>query len=688
MLLREYLNEFELDWAQAPVRSELISAQELKGAKILLIGEQPELQKAVAWSFLAWNDSKKAGVCVESAIFADGRLHEEQLYGEQAFAPKEADYVILTGFCCREELPDARGTLAYLQHFARLVQAVCALSAKRVLLLSDGRVYGKLSHGFAASEYEAGQTDPCAPGYEAQYLLQAQERMLTEQARSTGTPFEILRTGFIYGACLPLMKHPAAELAKKTAVGEEMCLTLSQDRSSYVSIHDVLTAIQFVLTRCPGNKIYNVSGPASDASVGELAMLLYRNFPERCRITLTSATKETSALAEADAKETSASSAAKNHQVSGTPLLSDAAEAGTKETPALAEAGTGETPASSGTWLNTQLLAHYGFEPKVSLEDGLIILVKSLQNTGEVFIFDNTYLGKLEKVQKILLGYLLEIDRICKKHDIKYFLAGGTLLGAIRHHGFIPWDDDADVMMLREDYDRFQRVVQEELPDNIFMQLPETEKGNFNPFTKLRINNTMFATEFTGHFMDMHNGIFFDVLSHDRTGKHKWSQKLHLMATMLTRSVVFNKWGDTDIKGGGAHPIICKIVDHAKYLIPMPLALWAQKHALEFFKNKKTGFLYDGMGRNLKRGAFPAKWLEEAVYVDFEGFRFPVPKEYDKYLTYLYGDYMQMIPVSQRRTSHSIVLMDLGEYSDYRVTASQTDKDQDWTGRKDRTCSL
>ncbi|MFR8548443.1 MAG: hypothetical protein ACLVEV_07470, partial [Lachnospiraceae bacterium] len=62
MLLRDYLNEFELDWAQAPVRSELISAAKLKGAKVLLLGAQPELNKAVAWSFLAWNDSAKAGI--------------------------------------------------------------------------------------------------------------------------------------------------------------------------------------------------------------------------------------------------------------------------------------------------------------------------------------------------------------------------------------------------------------------------------------------------------------------------------------------------------------------------------------------------------------------------------------------------------------------------------------------------
>lgn len=622
MLLRDYLNEFELDWAQAAVRSELISGQKLKGARVLIAGIQEELQKAIAWSFLAWNDKNRASIAVEAADCRNGELQITQKYSETEFEPVEADYVILTGFCSRTVFSSALERMEYIRKFAELTKAVSENGCKRVLLLSDGRVYGKLSQGFAASEYEAGKTDSCAEGYEEQYFLQTLESCFAECMRKKNIGFNVLRTGFIYGPCIPMMQHSVAELARKTAAGETISMELSQNKTSYICIHDVLTAIQFVLVQCPKNKIFNAAGLKSTLSDGEIAMLLYQNFPNQCQVTMTS-------------------------QISD--QKSDASYENT-----------------TGIWLNTQLLEHYGFRPAVSLEDGLIILVKCLQNTGEVFIFDNTYLGKLEKVQQILLGYLLEIDRICKKHNIKYFLAGGTLLGAIRHHGFIPWDDDADVMMLREDYDKFQRVVQDELPENIFMQIPQTEKGNYNPFTKLRINNTMFATEFTGHFLDMHNGIFFDVLSHDKTGNHKWSQKLHLMLTMLTRSVVFNKWGDTDIKGGGAHPIICKIVDHVKYLIPMPFALWAQNCSLEFFSKRKSEYLYDGMGRNLKRGSFPAKWLEEAAYVEFEGYQFPVPKEYDKYLTYLYGDYMQMIPVSQRRTSHSIVLMDLGMYSGYK----------------------
>ena len=632
MLLRDFLNEFELDWAQAAVRSGQIPQRSLKGARILLAGDQMELQEAIAWSFMAWNDEKHSDVRVaEAAIQADGTLAVTHSFTAEPVTGVTADYVILTGLCCAQVPQTPPEQLEYLQTFGALVDAVCRLNCKRILLLSDGRVYGALPPEFAASEYEAGKTDVAAEPFSEQYLLQAMESLLISKARAAGKSCSILRTGRMYGACLPLKEHTAFTMAKYTAMEMEQPLMLSAVRSSYVSIHDVLTAIQFVLTVCPENKIFNVKGKDSDQSPAQLAILLYQNFPKQCRI---------------------------NQIVHG-----EESENGVRS----GEMRPVEEPQESGSMLNTQLIEHYGYEPQISMEDGLIILVKYLQHTDEVFIFDNTYLGKLKKVQEILLGYLLEIDRICRKYDIRYFLAGGTLLGAIRHHGFIPWDDDADVMMLREDYDRFMQVVQKELPENIFVQVPETEKGNHNPFTKLRINDTMFATEFTGHFMDMHNGIFFDVLAHDQTGNHRWSQKLHLMLTMLSRSIVFNKWGNTDIKSGGNHPVICRIVDHVKYLIPMPFAEWAQKKALTFFQNRNTNYLYDGMGRNLKRGAFPKSWLMETVYVDFEGYKFPVPKEYDQYLTWLYGDYMQMIPVSARRTSHSIVLTDLGAYGNFKI---------------------
>ncbi len=610
-LLRDRLNEFQLDWAQAAIRTGFVNEEDIRGKKILLIGEEGSLTDAVAWSFEAWNDNYKSNVGVEY-MSMDGTVRH---CAGPRFSPEEASYVILMGYCCREVSFTVEEEIEYLARYQEVVQAAVGYACEKIFLLSDGRVYGRLAHGFAASEYEAGRTDPCEAGFEAQYFLQALESIMISCAREAGIVYQILRTGLILGAYIDVMDHDAYRLARMVAEGKEATLDFSAEQNSYVSIHDVLSAMHFMLASCPHHKIFNVVGKDSNASTSEMVTKLYRNFPDQCRIGLQW----------------------REGSDDGRELL-----------------------------INSQLLIRNLCVPKVTLEDGLIMLVKSMQKQEGIFIFDNTYLGKLTAVQQLLLGYLLEIDRICKKHGIKYFLAGGTLLGAIRHHGFIPWDDDADVMMLREDYDRFMEIVQEEVPDNIFLQIPSTEKGNHNAFAKLRINNTMFSTLFTAKFLDMHNGIFFDILSHDKTANHKWSQKLHLYGTILGRTLVFRKWGNSDIISGGKHPHVCAVLNRIKQLVPMSWAEWLQRRMLRMFQHRKSEYLYDGMGRNLKRGPFPKAWLDEVAYVDFEGYQFPVPKEYDKYLKWLYGDYMQMLPVSERRTSHSIVVTDLGEYSGYR----------------------
>ncbi len=265
---------------------------------------------------------------------------------------------------------------------------------------------------------------------------------------------------------------------------------------------------------------------------------------------------------------------------------------------------------------------------------------------------------ELKLLQEILLGMLLEVDRICREHNIKYFLGGATLLGAIRHHGFIPWDDDADIMMLRDDYEKFQQVARQELSEDLYLQMPD-----YNPYTRIRVNGTVFASEFMMQHAGEHSGIFLDIFAHDRTGKHDTSQRLHRMATKATRSIVFNKWGGTEIAGDGSHAALRWIGSRIKDLIPMKPAVSLRDSVLVFFRNRQTGWLYDGMGQNMARGAFPEEWLSEAVYVKFEGYSLPVPKEYDKYLTWLYGNYMQLPPEEERVSGHETVKLEFGKYS-------------------------
>ncbi len=162
-----------------------------------------------------------------------------------------------------------------------------------------------------------------------------------------------------------------------------------------------------------------------------------------------------------------------------------------------------------------------------------------------------------------------------------------------------------------------------------------------------------------------------DVFVHDKTASSAFGRKLHKNLTIFTRSLVFNKWGDTDIKGveqDGSHKIVRKIATVIKNILPMSLLEKWQFKTIEHYKNKKNAqYLYDGMGQNIRKGAFPKSWLDEQVECEFEGQNFPIPKEYDKYLTWLYGDYMQPIDCSKRHISHEIIKTDLGEYSGFKM---------------------
>jgi len=325
---------------------------------------------------------------------------------------------------------------------------------------------------------------------------------------------------------------------------------------------------------------------------------------------------------------------------------------------------TAKTPVS--VTMNSELFSlRTEWSEAVPLVDGLEIAYKQVKKVPGEFTFDSGYQGKLRVVHNILLGYLLYIDRICKAHDIKYFLGGGTLLGAVRHQGFIPWDDDVDVMMLRPDYDRFCEVVKKELPEHIFCQTIETEEACHQPFMKLRLEGTTFDTAFTAKFPELHHGIFIDILAQDRTAQGKTAQRYHVFKSMLVRSMVYNKWNGSEIQIGGEHPHLCRLATwYMRHKSQRKLDRWMDR-TLRKYQGRDTGYLYDSMGRNIGKGAFPEEWLAEAVPCQFEGYTLPIPKEYDKYLTYLYGDYMKLLPVSRRRVSHDIVRIDLGKYADF-----------------------
>lgn len=319
---------------------------------------------------------------------------------------------------------------------------------------------------------------------------------------------------------------------------------------------------------------------------------------------------------------------------------------------------------SYGIGLNTDKLSLNNWHPLVHSNDYILYAFAHYKCPDKQFSYSDYCTDhKLDKIHGLLLDMLIQVDSICRKHNIQYFLAGGTLLGAVRNQGFLPWDNDLDLMMTRKNYNQFIQIAKKELPDYLFLQSQGTDPEN-HFYSKIRLNNTLLVTPFNSKFPKLHNGIFLDIFPQDQTADSLWKQKLHIAATIIARSMVFNKWGNTSIAGDGSHPFTRALFTLIKNCLPMHILETIQYKIIRLFEYKQhPKYLYDGMGQNIRKGAFPAFWLEEAELLLFENRLFPVPCHAHEYLEYLYGpDYQYPVPLIKRKLEHNIQLTDLGPY--------------------------
>lgn len=270
----------------------------------------------------------------------------------------------------------------------------------------------------------------------------------------------------------------------------------------------------------------------------------------------------------------------------------------------------------------------------------------------------------LKKLQALELKCLLEFDRICKAHDIRYFLGGGTLLGAIRHQGFIPWDDDVDVMMTVEEHDKFVRIVNSEIGDEFIYQSMQNDPEFYNTFDKIRLKNTIYDTFLTQKFDLLSHGIFIDIFTHDHISRYHFMQKIHIFRTVLAKSFVLHKCKNIPMSFYGRMKFACRLATIYKDHVPLDRLKKKAFKIVTKYDKKDTGILYDGRGEHTKHGVFP-EWIltDGSVQVLFNGYYFPAPKHYDEYLKFSYGEnYMELPPSEKRVPGHELAELDFGPY--------------------------
>ncbi len=271
------------------------------------------------------------------------------------------------------------------------------------------------------------------------------------------------------------------------------------------------------------------------------------------------------------------------------------------------------------------------------------------------------YLPKLHNCQLIIAR---EIKRLCDKHNIKYFIIAGTLLGAIRHGGFIPWDDDMDVGMLREDYEKFIKVAKTELGGDFFLQTSETDKNYGLPFAKILLNDTVLVEASAGS--DAKKGIFVDVFPFDVAPENEADRENHNKKTYIYKRLLLAKLNYN----------VCAKNDYVKRAVYFILKIMSgfyshdklvQKLESEItrYNNSKTEDIVNiGGAYGYKKETIKADWVRDTVEIPFEDMTLSAPVDYIKYLETFYGDYMTPPPEDKRYNRHSVTELDFGKYAD------------------------
>lgn len=249
----------------------------------------------------------------------------------------------------------------------------------------------------------------------------------------------------------------------------------------------------------------------------------------------------------------------------------------------------------------------------------------------------------------IQLEMLVEVDRICRKFEIEYSVIAGTLLGAVRHRGYIPWDDDADVALLRPEYEKFRIACKEELDSSRFyFQDHRNTKGYRWGYGKLRRKGTLFLRENQEH-MPYEQGVFIDIFPLDGVPDNYFLRSLKNFECFCVRKLLWSKVGKVADKS-----LVKRTLFTMLDKVPEDKIIQYYNNMIVKANRKRTKMVRILMfpTPNSEYGYY-RRWYENRAEIAFEGKVFQGIKDYDSYLYFKYGDYMKL-PKKENRKVHPV----------------------------------
>ncbi|MCI8288102.1 MAG: LicD family protein [Lachnospiraceae bacterium] len=263
---------------------------------------------------------------------------------------------------------------------------------------------------------------------------------------------------------------------------------------------------------------------------------------------------------------------------------------------------------------------------------------------------------ELKQIQIVQQELIQEVVRICKKCRIHFNMVGGTMLGAIRHQGYIPWDDDADIGFLREEYEKFREACRTELNhEKYYMQDLRDTKGYRWGYGKLRRKGTEFI-RLNQEFMPYEQGISIDLMPFDNVPDGWISQRLHFFRCFLYRKILWSKVGSQS-----EEKVWKRMIYKAMQCMPAEIAINSYQHFINLNRKRKT-HLVRILTFPTPRGVYGYKreWYTHLSEYRFENMMLPGAQDYDGYLKVKYGSYRELPPVEKRKT-HPISKLKLPE---------------------------